>query len=54
MVTMFSEAKYETWSLTSKSADLVINGTDRLQLALSQKCWDFATAETAGAKELAD
>lgn len=55
MVTVFSEAKSGTWSLTRKSADLVmINGTDCLQLALSQKYWDLAAVETAGARELAD
>lgn len=54
MVTIFSEAKYGTWSLTSKSADLVINGTDWLQLALPQKCRDLATVETARARGLAD
>lgn len=50
---IFSEAKYGTWSLTSKSADLVMNGTYCLQLALSQKRWDLATVETARARGLA-
>ena len=53
MVTIFSKAKYRTWSLTSKGADLVINGPDCLQLALSQKRRDSATVETARARELA-
>lgn len=53
MVTIVSELKYGTYSLTSKSADLVITGTDCLQLALSQKRWDLAAAETAGARVLA-
>ena len=54
MVTIFSKAEYRTWCLTSKGADWVINGPDCLQLALSQKHRDLATAETARASELAD
>lgn len=42
MVTTFSEAKCETWSMTSESADLVISGVDCLRLALAQECWDLA------------
>lgn len=54
MATVFSEAKCATRSLTHMSADVVINGTECLQLALSQKHWDLATVETARAGELAE
>lgn len=54
MGTILSEAKHGTWRLTSMSADMVLNGTECLQLALSQKCWDLATVETARARELAE